>query len=274
MKLVVAGESLQPYSSFADLARAAAEAGFAAVELPVTSQAALTPETDHDQCLDILRTFHDAGVSIDALRCDLGAGCHLAAHSHSARDEAERLIAESIRRAGWLKAEVLSVGLADPAPGDPMCDAPDAAAIIADLRRRLMRLIPEAEAWELRVALEVPAETLLPDPVSAAELIDHVNAPCIGLRIEVRRSSKPHVCADWVRQLGWRLAAVHLGDACEDVRQGEYGWLIPLSDKAVFGGPTIVSGGLAADWKARMEPPPSLARPANEDGPAAHPTAP
>jgi sugar phosphate isomerase/epimerase len=260
MKLMLAGDSLTGVFAIEDLARATAEAGFVSVELSIASQAALAPDTDRDRCLETLRVFRDAGVSIAALRCDLGPQCHVAATSSQTRVAAVRLIAESLQRARWLEADLLSVSAASPRTEDADAEVPDSAVSLLWVRQALSELVPEAECHGLRLALEVPAYGFLSDPVQAADLIDRVNSPWVGLRLDAD-GCVGRRWADWLTHSGWRLAAVHLREGGELLESGECGRLSACLAETSFDGPIIVAGGCVRDWEARFAPAVNADRP-------------
>jgi sugar phosphate isomerase/epimerase len=251
MKLVLAGDSLTGGLSIHDLARTAAEAGFLAVELPIATQAALTPETDRSQCLETLRVFRDAGVSIAALRCDFGPQCHVAATASQTRAAAIRLIAESLQRGQWLEAELLSVSATSPYAEHAGAEVPDSAESLLRARHALSELVPDAEGCGLRLALEVPADGFLSDPAQAADVIDRVNSPWVGLRLDAD-ACVGNRWADWLLQAGWRLAAVHLRETGELVESGECFRLSACLAESPFDGPVIVAGGCGRDWETRL----------------------
>ena len=235
-----------------ELARAAAEAEFDAVQLPVSPQAALTPETDQARCLEILRTFRDAGVSIAALRCDFGERCQVSAPAEETRGEARRLLSESLQRGEWLGAEVLTMPVVGLVGGRAGPSATSYSEALARTCHSLTALVPEAELRGLRLALEVPGDGFLTNPVETAELIDLVNSPWVGVGLDLDRCVGEGRLADWLEHLGWRLAAVHLSQAGEMVGTGESGRLGAWLDQVAFDGPIVVAGGRGPWWQAGL----------------------
>ena len=253
MKIVIDSDTFAGTRSGTDLARAAARAEFDAIQLPISPQAPLTPETDHARCLEILRCFRDAGVSITALRGDLAGPCHLAAPSQETRREARRLIAWSLQRGEWLGAEVFSIPALSLGQRNAEPDTTGYAEALARTHHSLTALVPDAEVHGLRLALDVPGDGFLANPVEAAELIDLVNSPWVGLRLDVDRCVGQDRLADWLDYLGWRLAALHLSEVGETVATGQTDRLMQLLGRTVFDGPVVVAGGRGTCWRGRLD---------------------
>jgi sugar phosphate isomerase/epimerase len=255
MVLVIDSISLTRSRSWQELARAAAEADFEHIELPFSPQASLTPETGHRECLDIRRLFYDAGVYITALRFDVNAHCHIAAPLYQTRHEAARLIGESLQRCRWLGAEVLSIPVFSPNGSYPRTGETDYGETLAQTRDTLSALIPGAEEHGVRLALEVPGNAFLNSPVEASELIDRVNSPWAGVRLDVDRALEAGLLPEWLGSLGWRLAALSLNDAGETIEAAERGRLAELLNYATFSGPVVVAGRTKAWWSTILESP-------------------
>ena len=140
------------------------------------------------------------------------------------------------------------------------------AASYADVLVRalhsLTALVPAAEVCGLRLAVDVPGDGFLNNPVETAELIDLVNSPWVGVGLHADRCAGPAQLADWMEYLGWRLAAVCLNKIGQVVETCQAGQLMQLLDRAAFDGPIVVTGGSASWWRAHLHEPPAARDPA------------
>lgn len=85
--------------------------------------------------------------------------------------------------------------------GDPIDDYADA---LWRTERALAGLRFPAEVRGLRVALRAPLAGFLASPVEAAELIDRVNSPLIGLALDAAALPARHSIGAWLDELGAR----------------------------------------------------------------------
>lgn len=79
---------------------------------------------------------------------------------------------------------------------------------LAGLAAGLCRLRFDAEAAAVTLALELASPEWLATPAEAADFLDHVNSPCVGLRLDAREACVQRDLADWISVTGRRLVGV------------------------------------------------------------------
>lgn len=90
----------------------------------------------------------------------------------------------------------------------------------ADLLESLRATLTPA-AWAagevgLRLTLDRGRSRLLLSPVEAADLVDRINVSGFGLTLDCGATIAISDPTDWIRTLGWRLAAVRANDGLRD----------------------------------------------------------
>jgi len=78
---------------------------------------------------------------------------------------------------------------------------------------RLRELGPHAEAAGVRVALDPGAAGYLHSPIEAAELIDRVNSPAVGVSVCAGRMAGAATVGDWIEQCAGRLFSLRFSAA-------------------------------------------------------------
>ncbi len=189
-----------------------AQAGFDAVEWPVSSQGLLTPVTPESDCRMLAERINDAGLSIVAVRLDVNATdfeTALAPTDPSARRVAFELTCAALDRAAWLGTDTLLIAPAvvgSPNDPTPIVSYEDAYARSLEA---LLELRFEAARRAVRIACRAAANRFLLSPLEMREFVDACNSPWVGASLDtgdvMKSGGHP---GDWIRILSHRLVHV------------------------------------------------------------------
>lgn len=248
-----------------ELATAAGQAGFDAVELTFSAEGLLTTQTPQERCRQVAQTFAEAGVAIASLATDLFWRFHYGHEDASVRQQAKELTRVGLDLAAWLGTDALLVVPAvvgrsnEPHPQVRYVDA---------LHRSLDtlgKMASEAEDRGVRIAIENVWNRFLLSPVEMRDLIDQVNSPWVGAYFDIGNAMAFGYPQDWIATLGRRIVRVHAKDY-DLTRPGPAGFDCPLQAGSVawpavmaalreagYEGPLVYEGrGEPAEVAARM----------------------
>lgn len=192
---------------------AAAEAGFAGIELVVSETGPLTPETPPSELAALRLTATDRGLRPVGVATGLWFQCNYAAANEALRARAHELTLRLLDQAAAFSpgGSVLVI----PAVVGRLTDARPTVAYSDALNRTydaLAALCFEAETRGITLALETVWNRFLLSPVEAAELIDRVNSPAVGMYVDIGNVLAYGYPQDWIATLGRRVARVHAKD--------------------------------------------------------------
>ncbi len=192
---------------------AAAEAGFAGIELVVSETGPLTPETPPSELAALRLIAADRGLRPVGLATGLWFQCNYAAPDDAIRARAHELTLRLLDQAAAFSpgGSVLVI----PAVVGRLTDARPAVAYSDALNRTyeaLAALRFEAERRGVVLALETVWNRFLLSPVEAVELLDRVNSPAVGMYVDVGNVLAYGYPQDWIATLGRRVARVHAKD--------------------------------------------------------------
>lgn len=158
-----------------------AETGPAASS-PAAAVRAVTLETDPAECL--------TSISPDARRA------------------ARRQVVAALDAARALRATTLRLEArpASPPPRPPECHDD----VIHLALEALLDLRFEAQARAVRLACAVGRRGFLASPPEARDFFDRINSPWVGAWLDLTETADLAHPPDWIRTLGWRLAALSL----------------------------------------------------------------
>jgi L-ribulose-5-phosphate 3-epimerase len=199
-------------TSVAEMARAAAAAGFEAIELVLADQAELTFDSPAAQCSAAAQSVRDQGLEVASLASGVFWETHFGSPDPNVRTKARDLVLAGLDRAAWLGAPVLLVvpavvGRADsPEPITSYADA------LARSFEALHELSFEAEDRGVAIAIENVWNKFLLSPIEFRELIDRVNSPWVGAYLDVGNVLAFGYPQDWIATLGGRILRVHVKD--------------------------------------------------------------
>lgn len=190
---------------------AAARAGSAAVDLPISADGLLTFASAVEDCVQFAKTVSAAGRSIAAITVSSGAEVHFASPNSEFRRLAQEHTRAAIERAAWLDAPTVVLapamvsGPAAPKPGTRYEEAYWRAL------EALRELCFDAAQRGIRLACLNCTGRFLLTPMEAREFIDRVNSAWVGMCLDVAATSSVGCPADWIQSLGGRLFHVRLG---------------------------------------------------------------
>jgi L-ribulose-5-phosphate 3-epimerase len=179
---------------------ATASAGFAAIELVLSDDGPLRPETPLHECSALAQNAADRGLQIAGLTT-----VDFWRINYASPDEADR------RQAVELTLRMLDRAAALGGASDTRMRVAYADALQRTLDA-LSTLRHEAEARGVTIALENVWNRFLLSPVEAADLIDRVNSPFVGFYLDVGNVLAFGYPQDWVTTLAGRIARVHIKD--------------------------------------------------------------
>jgi len=168
-------------------------------------------------------------------------------------------------RAAWLGAEAILIVPAVVGrwnSKDPQVSYADALHRTHDALRRL---VPEAEARGVGLAMENVWNRFLLSPIEWRDLVDRVNSPYVGVYFDVGNVMPFGYPQDWITILGHRILRMHFKDydlsksgtdGFVPVGDGDVNWaavVAALSD-AQYDGPIIHEGkGDLQEIRGRMD---------------------
>jgi hexulose-6-phosphate isomerase len=202
-----------------NLAQAKA-AGYAGIEIalnedPDGSQAALgflTVEAVERQAESVRAAVEAAGLEIAAVATGLLWAYPLTANDPAVRARG-RQIAEVLLQAGSLlgvdSALVIPGMVASPFGGGEVvpyevCYQRSHEAITA--------LIPVAEKWQVKIALEPVWNMFLLSPMEWAQFVDSFDSPWVSVYFDVGNVLRTGFPEQWIRILGARISRIHVKD--------------------------------------------------------------
>lgn len=204
--------TLQDSSSVAEQLQVAAQAGFEGIELVLSHDGPLRFQTPDTVCADWRGQAAELGLQI----CGLASGAFFEAN-YASPDPADRQAAFDLTVAMLDRAAALSAGAILVVPAVVGTDRDHKPRVgYADALHRtcdaLDRLRHEAEARRVMIGLENVWNRFLLSPVEAADLIDRVNSPWVGMCLDTGNVLAHGYPQDWIATLGGRILRVHVKD--------------------------------------------------------------
>jgi sugar phosphate isomerase/epimerase len=249
---------------------AIAAAGYRWVEILADRPHLFPPDWDRERLAGLARTLHRLGLGVCSLNANTAVGFYqdpppeplfgpgLCNPDPALRDLRVCYTRRCLEIAADLGAACVTLTSGRPLPGCPPEEA------IGHLRASLARLLPDAEALGVRLALEYEPGLLVEDAGQAVALFDQLASPWLGLNLDVGHArvvgEEP---AALIRQLGTaRLFHLHL----EDIRDRVHYHRIPGEGEMDFGaifaalGEIGYAGAAAVELYTCVEAPAAAAR--------------
>ncbi len=167
-------------------------------------------------------------------RCDLSGRPLPGSHHELTRQISADLLA-GIEHAGRLGATYLCVTLLRAGDRQARAGAVGYADALNAIYASLCATHGAAEAAGLTVAIMAARHRFLLSPAECRDLIDEVNAPNVGMAVEVTDVSAVGDVADWIQTLRQRLTLIRFGRPTEPIGQRTLKALEQIS----FDGPII-----------------------------------
>nr|QDY92643.1 D-tagatose 3-epimerase [uncultured Planctomycetota bacterium] len=210
---------------------AAADAGFEGLELVVSADGPLQPDTPIQQFVQLANRGDDLNLQLVGLASALFWEFNYASPNAGDRQRAQDLTLQMLDRAAAARAGAV---LLVPAVVGKAGDAAPTVAYADALYRTveaLSELRFEAEARAVVLAIENVWNRFLLSPVEAAELIDRINSPYVGFYLDTGNVLACGYPQDWIATLGGRIARVHAKDY--DLSKPGAGGFCPLGEGSV-----------------------------------------
>lgn len=189
-----------------------AAAGFGGFEPVVSEDGPLRPNTPIGECGALADRAAELNLRIVGLASGRFWEVNYASPEQADRRRAVELTLRMLDLAVGLRAgAILVVPAVVGKAGEARLRVPYADALHRTYDA-LHSLRHEAEARGVVIALENVWNRFLLSPVEAAELIDRVNSPCVGIYFDTGNVMPFGYPEDWITTLGRRIARVHLKD--------------------------------------------------------------
>lgn len=204
--------TFQDSSNVAEQLQTAAQAGFEGIELVLSHDGPLRFQTPDAACAEFRAQAAELGLQI----CGLASGVFFETN-YASPDAADRQTAFDLTVAMLDRAAALGAGaiLVIPAVVGTDRDRKPRVGYADALHRTcdaLDQLRYEAEARRVVIGLENVWNRFLLSPVEAAELIDRVNSPWVGMYLDIGNVMAYGYPQDWIVTLGGRILRVHVKD--------------------------------------------------------------
>lgn len=210
---------------------AAASAGFGGIEMVVSADGPLRPDTPKSACAAIAEQASDLGIQLCGLASAAFWEINYGSREAAARRQARELTVRMLDRAADLGAGAILVVPAVVCKYDEYRMRTRYADALARTFETLASLRPEAEARKVVIAIENVWNRFLLSPVEFADLIDRVGSPDVGVYFDVGNSVAFGFPEDWIATLGSRIRRVHAKDY--DVGKPGLAGFCPLGEGSV-----------------------------------------
>lgn len=210
---------------------AAAAAGFEGLELVLSAEGPLRPDTPVEEFARLAERAGGSNLRLSGLATALFWEFNYACPDQADRQRAVDLTLRMLDRAAAARAGAI---LVVPALVGKVDDARPLVSYADALHRTLealSRLRFEAEARGVVLAIENVWNRFLLSPLEAAELIDRVNSPYVGFYLDTGNVLAHGYPEDWIATLGGRIARVHAKDY--DLSKPGWAGFCPLGEGSV-----------------------------------------
>ncbi len=212
-KTGINGWAFPPSMPIVEAASASAEAGFQAFEPTIGLEGAMTPNTPQDECHAAGEAIRGQGLDVVALASGMHWSTPFSDPDPATRQKAIDLTRASLERAAWIGAPCL---LIVPAVVSHFREPERMRVGYSEAWRlsteSLHALIPYAEATGVVLALENVWNQFLTSPRDFRQFIDQFHTPWIKAYLDLGNVLRYGFPDDWIRELGPRIARVHLKD--------------------------------------------------------------
>lgn len=212
MKIAINAWTFPDTATLAEMAQAAADAGFDAIELVAAEQGVLTFDDGQAAYQAAANIVADAGLSVPSLATAAFWDVNYGSADPDTRAQARDLTLRMLDRAAWLGAPAI---LVIPAVVGKASDRAPAVSYADALNRTydaLSELSHQAEDRGVVIGLENVWNRFLLSPIELRDLIDRINSPWVGAYLDVGNLLALGYPTDWITTLGRRVCCVHVKD--------------------------------------------------------------
>ncbi|MGQ9631049.1 MAG: sugar phosphate isomerase/epimerase family protein [bacterium] len=193
--------------------RMAKEAGFEGIELNMSADGAITPESARTEIERIAQSARKAGIAISSLCGGLLWDNPLTSGDPDVRERGKKIAAKSLEIASWLGADTVLVipgfvGIGF-RPGSEVVPYDVAYERSLDAIKSLSEV---AEKHKVFVGVENVWNKFLLSPLEMRDFVDKVGSPYVGVYFDVGNVLLTGYPEHWIRILGGRIKKVHLKD--------------------------------------------------------------
>ena len=206
------------------------EAGYEAVELVFGEDRDLDVNMGPDGLAEVAKRCADAGVEIGSVMAHYADRGSLMSRNADEREKCSRSLERALQIAGGL-----NVGTVLLHPGQLSAEGTYREAW-DDLRDALVEMAEVAEVNGVCIAVENVWNKFLLSPKEAAEFVDEVDSPWVGIYLDTANMMAYGHPEHWIRELGSRVKRVHLKDfkrgdhAFVNLLDGDTDWPVVMSE--------------------------------------------
>ncbi len=193
--------------------KTAKELGFDGIELALDEAGALTPETTDEEAKKIADHAKELGLELYSVATGLYWTYSLSDDDAALRTRAMEIAKAQIRLASALGCESVLL-IPGSAKVNFVPDLKDVDYVTAYDRAvaAVKELIPVAEKYGIRLAIENVGNGMLLTPVEMRDFIDRFNSPYVTSYFDVGNTLCVGLPEHWIRGLGKRIDKVHFKD--------------------------------------------------------------
>lgn len=198
---------------FAPIARQAKAAGFDGLEVALSAEGAVTPQTSEADLVSVGRAIRNEGIEIVGVATGLHWETSLTSPDVAVRTRGVEIIRREIAAAKALGVDAVLV-----VPGAvdvfflPTASVVDYRDAWSRSQECLAAVLPDAQAAGVRIGVENVWNRFLLSPMEMARFIDQFNSPFVGSYFDVGNVMLTGYPDQWIRALGRRIVRVHVKD--------------------------------------------------------------
>jgi L-ribulose-5-phosphate 3-epimerase len=200
-------------ADYAPVARQARAAGFVGLEIALSPQGCLTPDSSEAEMARVAASIRAEGVEIAGLGTVMGWDYPLTHPDAKMRARGKDILRRMIASAPLLGTDAVLVvpGAVDVffMPNIPVVDYRDAWL---RAQEAIASVVPEAEAAGVRMGVENVWNRFLLSPMEMARFIDQFKSKSVGAYFDVGNVMLFGYPEQWIRALGSRIVRVHFKD--------------------------------------------------------------
>ncbi len=225
---------LSGVKEFGPAAKQAKAAGFDGLEVAISPEGALTPESDERQIAAVGASIRNEGLEVAGVATGMGWEFSLSHPDKQIREKGKDIVRREIAVAKALGVDAVLVvpGSVDVffMPQAPVVDYRDAWMRACEA---ISAVVPEAQSAGVRIGIENVWNRFLLSPMEMVQFIDGFGTRSVGAYFDVGNVALLGYPEQWIRALGQRICRVHVKDfrrsvgtagGFVDLLSGEINW--------------------------------------------------